>query len=273
MIRGPLRSAIHRAVGSVRLIKRLPPTFGRRPVVVTPRAYLRYWTATLGTVHADLLAVIDQSLAAGDCFWDIGANVGAIAFAAAQRTGPGGLVLAIEPDVDVCGLLHRSRRLAGPDEAPVDVLPIAVADVVGISRFDVSAHGSTTSSLAGYGRFPGVRATRVVPTFTLDWLLDHFRPPDVIKVDVEGAELLVLAGGSKLFEGPRPLLICEVGCDVAAAVTDMLQTRDYKMFDARLSLEERIECRIAPSELFAIPAEKVAEVDIGNASSDIQLGH
>jgi FkbM family methyltransferase len=257
LIRGTLRSTINRVSGNVRLTKRLPATFGRRRVVVTPQAYLRYWTATLGVIHADVLAIVDQLLRPGDCFWDIGANVGVLTFAAAQRVGRTGAVLAVEPDVDVCGLLHRSRRLAGQAEAAVDILPAAVADSVGISRFAISAHGSTTSSLEGYGRFPGVRVTRTVPTYTLDWLSAHFRPPALLKVDVEGAELLVLRGGVGLFRNCRPALLCEVGSDVAPAVGEFLREFEYLFYDARLPSDCRAAVETIPDELLAIPSERV----------------
>ena len=48
----------------------------------------------------------------------------------------------------------------------------------------------------------GVRSTRLVPTVTLDWLAARFPAPDVLKIDVEGAELAL-----KLISPLRPGLI------------------------------------------------------------------
>jgi FkbM family methyltransferase len=257
MIRGPLRSTFNRVAGNVRLIKQLPAVFAGRRVVVTPRAYLRYWTHSLQSIHSDILAVIDRTVRPGDCLWDIGANVGVVTFAAAQRVGTTGAVLSVEPDVDLCSLLHRSRRLARPQEAPIDILPVAVADTVGIARFDVSTHGSTTSALGGYGRFNGVLTTRTVPTVTLDWLTGHFRPPTFLKIDVEGAELLVLRGGSAVLETHRPTILCEVGQDVAVEVGTLLRTHGYLLLDARrVSAGPLGSTDPIPEELLAFPSER-----------------
>lgn len=48
-----------------------------------------------------------------------------------------------------------------------------------------------------------------VPTTTLDKELETAMP-DFVKIDVEGAELLVLKGGQKLFQEQAPILILEV---------------------------------------------------------------
>jgi hypothetical protein len=51
----------------------------------------------------------------------------------------------------------------------------------------------------------------MVPAVRMDSLIDRGeRAPDVIKIDVEGAELLVLRGGRKLLVEKKPLLLIEV---------------------------------------------------------------
>ncbi|PYX36419.1 MAG: FkbM family methyltransferase, partial [Acidobacteria bacterium] len=91
--------------------------------------------------------------------WDIGANVGLFSFAAAAL---GSRVLAVEADVWLASLLHRSVLLNG---APVTVLAAAVADTPGITSLHFSEEGKSSNSLLGAG------PAQTVVTITLDWIL------------------------------------------------------------------------------------------------------
>ena len=50
----------------------------------------------------------------------------------------------------------------------------------------------------------GVRKEISVNCVTLDELLDRFQNPDLIKLDIEGAELSALSGGQKILNSVRP---------------------------------------------------------------------
>ena len=76
-----------------------------------------------------------------------------------------------------------------------------------------------------------VRETQTVPTVTLDSLVEHFPIPDMVKIDVEGAELLVLEGGSKVLNN-HPTLHCEVPERNTSAVQQLLNDFGYTLFDA-----------------------------------------
>jgi FkbM family methyltransferase len=77
--------------------------------------------------------------------WDIGANVGLFSFAAAAL---GAQVLAVEADVWLASLIHRSTLL---NKLPVTVLPAAVSDRDGISCLYFSDDGRSSNSLRGSG--------------------------------------------------------------------------------------------------------------------------
>jgi hypothetical protein len=70
-----------------------------------------------------------------------------------------------------------------------------------------------------------------VPTVTLDWLTEHFPPPDIIKIDVEGGEVAALEGGAKLLSDRKPIVHCEVGDEHADAVGSLLRSHGYRFFD------------------------------------------
>jgi hypothetical protein len=61
-----------------------------------------------GTWEPAIGAFIDQNLRPGNCFLDIGANIGFHALHAGQRVGDTGLVIAFEPQERLCQLIRRS---------------------------------------------------------------------------------------------------------------------------------------------------------------------
>jgi hypothetical protein len=86
-----------------------------------------------------------------------------------------------------------------------------------------------------------VREEITVPTLRLDTLLRHFPPPDLIKIDVEGAEALVLRGCEQVLEDSRPILVVEVHEANRDEITARLSAADYVLYDAEGDLARPIE--------------------------------
>ena len=76
----------------------------------------------------------------------------------------------------------------------------------------------------------GAADIHLVPMFTLDRLLDYFPAPDIIKIDVEGAEVEVLQGGSRMIEDIRPIIICEVARSTRDVITSILHAAGYILY-------------------------------------------
>jgi FkbM family methyltransferase len=235
------------------LRKRLPAGFERRRLYVTPESYRRYWWKSLGSIHGDLLEVIATLVHAGSSFWDIGANVGVLTFAAAVKASRGGFVLAVDADPYLIDLLKRSRSLRCAAEAPVDLLNVAVSDCVGSAQFSISNYRRAASSLEGFGRFTNGGTMHTVRTVTLDWMLEQFRAPAVLKIDVEGAEELVLQGATRLLSETRPVILCEVGRESSAEVGRILQTNRYTCYDLRKFASVRAPLTVLIDDIVAIP--------------------
>ncbi len=92
------------------------------------------------------------------------------------------------------------------------------------------------------------------PALALIVLLDRFPPPNFLKMDVEGAELIALQGASRLLAEARPLIYCEVGEDLSSQVYELLRKSDYQVFDGDQRTLTEVET--APWSTLAIPAEK-----------------
>jgi FkbM family methyltransferase len=247
-----LRLALERASHRVVIRRRLPPPFGAARIYVSTEGGLRYLARTMARVDPALLKLAGEVVQRGDTVWDIGANMGLFSFAAAVAAGPEGRVLAVEPDTDLVRLLRHSAAV-NRDHAPVEVLPAAVCDELSVARFHIARRNRATSHLDGFGTAMagGVRATELVPTVTLDWLAVRFPAPDVIKIDVEEAEMTVLTGGSRVLDR-SPAIICEVAASNAAPVWELLNARGYTVYDGDRPRRERVPAAAAPPNTLAI---------------------
>lgn len=153
----------------------------------------------------------------GDAFIDVGAHIGFFTLIGARLVGPEGHVVAIEPDpANMAALLdHVSMN----DAVRVRTISGAACDRDGPVRFWTNLDNDGGHAIFDPGGHPdnpksAERPTSgEVPGVTLETALGQcgLTGAKLAKIDVEGAEPLVLAGGRRLLEGWRiPFLICEV---------------------------------------------------------------
>jgi FkbM family methyltransferase len=240
--------------------RRLPDYFGGDAIYVTPESGVCYLTKSLRNIDVRLQDRLREFVQPGSRVWDVGANVGWVSFASAYLAGAGGEVVAIEPDTTLVSLLRRSLKLQSSGRAPVSIVPVAVSQDVGVARFEVDQRGRAWNHFEGLGRKNrrGTREVNLVPTTTLDQLLGTFAPPTFVKIDVEGAEVMVLKGGARLLREHRPVIMCEVGPQYSEPVTALLREFDYEIFDADYGPGERKPVPTAPWDTLAIPRERAA---------------
>ena len=201
---------------------------------MSPDASLKFWKRDLNTAEPRLFDWAEEFVGPGNVVWDIGANVGLFAFSAASLSGPEGHVVAVEADNWLAELLVRSAAMLTNKCARVDVLASAVSDSVGVGKFNIAARGRSTNyldSARGSTQTGGIRNSVMVQTITLDWLLARSPVPNILKIDVEGAEYQVLKGAHQVLSQVRPLIMCEVSSQNAGQIGKLLRFYGYELFD------------------------------------------
>ena len=100
----------------------------------------------------------------------------------------------------------------------------------------------------------GVRETQTVMTVSLDWLASRIPPPDVLKIDVEGAELAVFHGAQKLLKEKRPILIFELTRWNWDQESKLLRDLGYTLFDSDKLPNDRQPLTGPTYNILAIPS-------------------
>jgi FkbM family methyltransferase len=164
---------------------------------------------TIGTNEMPVQHALVEHLRPGDTFYDIGANVGFFTMLAAHLVGDAGEVIAFEPVPKNAAAIRHNQHLNGFRN--ITILEQAVANTCGTAQLQVT-HVSGGATLTEAGQVQDIEYLLQVPVTTVDACLrDHkYSAPNVIKIDVEGAELSVLLGMSYTIHCYRPVVIFEV---------------------------------------------------------------
>ena len=150
-------------------------------------------------------AAVRQILKPGMVFVDVGANFGYHSLTAAREVGDSGCVHCFEPNPYFCKLLYLSGKVNGFEN--IEIYPVAVADrKMNVIYDDTHGNGRISQFDANLESTPN---RFVVRAWTLDDLLRDERSIDLIKMDVEGAEHLVILGAKNILKTHRPVIISE----------------------------------------------------------------
>lgn len=213
-----VRALIETALRNRWLKRRLPNGVS---ILVSPDSQLKYLK---GSFDQDLIELCTKFVSASSVVWDIGANCGVFCFSAAKAKK----IVAVEADPFLAFLLQQSVVLNG---LPVNIVPAAVWDQTGLAEFAIAKRGRASNYLVAAGgqtQTGGVRGQLIVPTITLDLLLDQFGPPTIVKIDVEGAEIQVLRGASRLSKH-KPIIYIEINDHTLVESHAILQAAGYSV--------------------------------------------
>jgi FkbM family methyltransferase len=149
--------------------------------------------------------VLNRHVKPGMTIVDIGANIGYFTMLMAAAVTSTGRVIAVEPNPDNTRLLEASRRVNGFDW--VTVFQVAAGRGTGLLALNVSYSNGMTVELPEDSS--AVLASRMVPCFALDMILPQDRHIDLLKIDIEGAELNALIGLADTIDRDRPIIVSE----------------------------------------------------------------
>lgn len=167
-----------------------------------------------GLYELDTARTIKRLLRPGDTFVDGGANIGYFTLIAAKAVGRTGRVHAFEPQPDNRRRLEEHVAMNGLSDV-ITIHDVALSDQPG----EVTLH-TFENPAANHGQstfFAGTQATRKVTVRTVR--LDDYLPavvPRVIKLDIEGAEPLAIAGMRETLRAHRPAVIVELNATTLA---------------------------------------------------------
>lgn len=155
--------------------------------------------------------VLEKILQKGNTVIDIGANQGEYALWAARKTTASGKVLAFEPMDEVFAQLKENISLNPNYNDTIHAIQMGLSDNPG----EINLYGKKGSNEGVNTIYPTPEHTFLIQKIKLDTLDNQLEnlnsgQVDLIKIDVEGAELQVLKGATKSLAQYRPFLIIEI---------------------------------------------------------------
>ena len=204
-----------------------------------------------GRYEPNEFCVLDRALLPGMTFVDVGANMGLYSLFAAKKVLPQGWVLALEPSSREYELLKRNVQLNGLQN--VRALRVAASDRSGTAELLIAPlKNAGHNTLGAFGYDTALERKEVVPLERLDDVMrkEGVQRVEVIKIDVEGAELLVLRGAVETLRRFHPLLLLELSertlrhqGSSAREVLDFLKREGYRIygFDERTGLPSPLQ--------------------------------
>jgi len=187
-----------------------------------------YW---LGTYEPALQSALRTLIPAGAVVYDVGANIGYVSLLLAKAAGEAGRVYAFEALPDNVERLQRNLALNGIG-ARVQVVAKAVTGAAGPVRFLVHASGGMGKAAGSAGRDDPYSAELIVDGISLDEFVysGHNPLPNVVKMDIEGGEVLALPGMRRVLKEARPLMLMELhGPESARAAWEELSAAGYEI--------------------------------------------
>jgi len=207
-------------------------------------------------LEPEVTHTICSVLRPGMTFFDIGANLGYYTLLASKIVGSGGEVHAFEPAP--VQFRHLSLNVRINRSKNVRLNNLALAERSGDRELFLS--DGWNQGVHSFAKIPGSAHSRLVQCISLDEYVDGtgVAQIDVMKMDVEGAELLVLSGGKRTLAGLHPRVIIFEACDqharaqgyTTSEVKQLLTESGYRIF--RLdSSAQLVEAGLSSAESYA----------------------
>jgi len=208
----------------------------------------------LGLYELRKQKVLSSLLRPGGTFIDVGANKGDFSLLAAKLVGRNGRVLSFEPEPTNCQWIAKSVKLNGYDN--ITLYELALSDTNGRAQLYLGKKSGWHTLVKGQPyRSEGVLK---VATRTLDRVLGERTGNsrvDMMKIDVEGAELEVLKGACEMLSKNKDIILLidvhpQLGVN-PKEVCDLLCELDFRICEMRLPFVARAQDDTGLREILA----------------------
>jgi len=180
-------------------------------MLITPAEHIQQQLFWYGYYEKPVALLLEEFIKDDSTILDIGAHIGYFTLVAAQRA-KNGKIYAFEPVTELFQKLQRNIDENGLLNA--EALNYAVGDSEEDSLIHLSSPDNTgMSSLRPPENYSGISET--IRLITIDgWInQEKIATVDIVKLDVEGCELLALRGMEKLLLNQKPVLIVEINAE------------------------------------------------------------
>lgn len=162
----------------------------------------------LGTSEPEEQEALFKLLKRGDVVYDLGANVGFFSVLAARFVGPEGKVYAFEPLPACVEKIKKNAALNGFTQ--IEAIEAAVSSKVGSAQLYVSGVSAHSSLIDATNRRDSDTIEIALTTVDEFLRIGERRPPNLVMIDVEGAEIEALRGMHETLEQYRPTVMVEI---------------------------------------------------------------
>ena len=234
--------------------------------------------ATKHRIYENLVThIYEIELNEGDCFIDIGANVGHHTWRMAEQVGASGTGYAIEA---VPKLAEQVQRLLGNKKIEwVEVIQGALSDQKGKVEFYFRPKHIGWSSLYEEHVHPedeedDLELINLELCQLDDLVLEKLKSVAVMKLDIEHSEFRAMRGGRKTIETMRPVIVFEYSIAKASKVSGysledffaFFEEMDYSLYDIFCKpFSQKIMSEMRPGNVpvyfLALPSEHKASKD------------
>ncbi len=177
-------------------------------IILSLDEWLQQQIYFLGTYELKETVLFKNYININTVFYDVGANIGYYTLLAAKRIGENGTIYAFEPDSNNRKKLHANIELNNFKNVVIVPNIVSNKNNKTIKLFVSDKKNRGMSSIEKPDNFSGI--TENVQTISLDEFSKTAKFPDLIKIDVEGAEYSVLKGMKEIMKKNNPDILIEV---------------------------------------------------------------
>lgn len=178
----------------------------------------------MGGREPEILKLFNSLVKKGMTIVDVGANIGEYTLLSAKLAGDTGKVVSIDADPEAIALLSKNVKYNGYDN--VEIVEAAITDKNGVALLGKSVSSGWSSIIKR-----GINNIEV-ECYRLDTILNRLKidKVDIIKIDVEGAELQVLSGAKETLDrNSNVKIMCELHIN-SEKVYRLLKEKGFSLY-------------------------------------------